>query len=318
MDVLIRDLFYRHFSNEILLRSEDAAVLEVKGKIAFTTDSYTVTPLFFNGGDIGKIAVAGTLNDLAMMGARPLYLSCAFIIEEGLPYETLERIVVSMKDELSKSGTKIVCGDTKVVPKGSVDQLFINTSGIGEVVLSALSAHNLQQDDIIIVSRDIGTHGACILASREGIELQSALSSDCATLWPVVEALISENISIRAMRDVTRGGLSAVLNEWAVSSDVCIELVEKNIPICDEVRGTCELLGMEPYDFANEGTFILAIDPCDALRAIEILHQFSMSSNAAIIGSVTSHKAGRVILRSAWGSTRYLERPKGELLPRIC
>lgn len=318
MDALIRDLFYRHFSNDILLRSEDAAVLEVNGKIAFTTDSYTVTPLFFNGGDIGKIAVAGTLNDLAMMGARPLYLSCAFIIEEGLPYETLERIVLSMKDELSKSGAKIVCGDTKVVPKGSVDQLFINTSGIGEVVLSALSAHNLQQDDTIIVSRDIGVHGACILASREGIELQSSLSSDCATLWPVVEALISENISIRAMRDATRGGLSAVLNEWAVSSDVCIELEEKNIPIGDEVRGICELLGMEAYDFANEGTFILAIDPCDALRTIEILHRFSMSCNAAIIGNVTSHKAGRVILRSAWGSTRYLERPKGELLPRIC
>ena len=318
MDGLIRDLFYRHFSNEILLRSEDAAVLEVNGKIAFTTDSYTVTPLFFNGGDIGKIAVAGTLNDLAMMGARPLYLSCAFIIEEGMPYETLERIVLSMKDELSKSGAKIVCGDTKVVPKGSVDQLFINTSGIGEIVLSALSAYNIQEDDIIIVSRDIGAHGATILASREGIELQSALSSDCATLWPVIEALIDENIRIRAMRDATRGGLSAVLNEWAVCSDVCIEIEEQSVPICDEVRGICELLGMEPYDFANEGTFILAIHPLDKERAIEILHRFEMSCNAAIIGSVTSYKVGRVILRSAWGSTRYLERPKGELLPRIC
>jgi hydrogenase expression/formation protein HypE len=318
MDSLIHDLFYRHFSNDILLRSEDAAVLEIKGKIAFTTDSYTVTPLFFNGGDIGKIAVAGTLNDLAMMGARPLYLSCAFIIEEGLSYEVLERIVLSMKDELYQSGAKIVCGDTKVVPKGSVDQLFINTSGIGEIVLSDLSAHNLQQEDMIIVSRDIGAHGATILASREGIELQSALSSDCATLWPVVEALIDENIRIHAMRDATRGGISAVLNEWAVASDVCIEIEEQSVPICDEVRGICELLGMEPYEFANEGTFILAVHPADAARAIDILHRFTMSSNAAIIGRVTSHKAGRVILRSAWGSTRYLERPKGELLPRIC
>lgn len=318
MDALIANLFYRHFSNDILLRSEDAAVLEINGKIAFTTDSYTVSPLFFNGGDIGKIAVAGTLNDLAMMGARPLYLSCAFIIEEGLPYETLERIVISMKEELSKSNAQIVCGDTKVVPKGSVDQLFINTSGVGEIVVDGLSAHNLQQDDIIIVSRDIGTHGATILASREGIDIESALSSDCATLWPVVDALICENIGIRAMRDATRGGVAAVLNEWAVASDICIDLEEQSIPICDEVRGICELLGMEAFEFANEGTFVLAIHPADALRAIEILHRHEMCANAAIIGSVTSHKAGRVILRSAWGSTRFLERPKGELLPRIC
>lgn len=318
MDALIRDLFYQHFSNDILLRSEDAAVLEVNGKIAFTTDSYTVTPLFFNGGDIGKIAVAGTLNDLAMMGAKPLYLSCAFIIEEGFPYETLERIVISMKDELCKSGAKIVCGDTKVVPKGSVDQLFINTSGIGEIVLPELSAHNLQEDDIIIVSRDIGTHGATILASREGIGIENSLSSDCATLWPVVEALIDENIRIHAMRDATRGGLSAVLNEWAVASDICIEIEEHTVPICDEVRGICELLGMEPYEFANEGTFILSIHPSDAQRTIQVLHRFPMSANTAIIGSVTTYKTGRVILKSAWGSSRYLERPKGELLPRIC
>ncbi|MDP3300395.1 MAG: hydrogenase expression/formation protein HypE [Sulfuricurvum sp.] len=318
MDSLIRDLFYRHFSNDILLLSEDAAVLEINGKIAFTTDSYTVTPLFFNGGDIGKIAVAGTLNDLAMMGARPLYLSCAFIIEEGLSYEVLERIVLSMKDELSHSGAKIVCGDTKVVPKGSVDQLFINTSGIGEIVLEGLSAHNIQEDDIIIVSRDIGTHGATILASREGIDLESALCSDCATLWPAVEALIGENIGIRAMRDATRGGVAAVLNEWAVASDVCIEIEEQTVEVCDEVRGICELLGMEPFEFANEGTFILAIHPSDAKRAIEILHRFNMCANASIIGKVTRHKAKRVILKSPWGSSRYLERPKGELLPRIC
>ncbi|MDQ1298068.1 MAG: hydrogenase expression/formation protein HypE [Campylobacterota bacterium] len=318
MDALIRDLFYRHFSNDTLLRSEDAAVLEINGKIAFTTDSYTVTPLFFNGGDIGKIAVAGTLNDLAMIGARPLYLSCAFIIEEGLPYETLERIVLSMKEELSKGNAKIVCGDTKVVPKGSVDQLFINTSGIGEIVLSSLSAHNIQEDDILIVSRDIGAHGATILASREGIDIESALSSDCATLWPVVEALIADGIRVHAMRDATRGGMAAVLNEWAGASEICLEIEENSVPIRDEVRGICELLGMEPFEFANEGTFILAIHPFDAQRAIDVLHRFQMSTNAAIIGRATTYKAGRVILKSAWGSSRYLERPKGELLPRIC
>lgn len=318
MDGLIRELFYRYFFNDILLRSEDAAVLEIDGKIAFTTDSYTVSPLFFNGGDIGKIAVAGTLNDLAMMGARALYLSCAFIIEEGLPYETLERIVLSMKEELCQCGAKIVCGDTKVVPKGSVDQLFINTSGIGEVMLHGLSARNIQENDVIIVSRDIGTHGATILASREGIDLESTLSSDCATLWPVVEALMAENIGIRAMRDATRGGMAAVLNEWATASDICIQVEEQCVPICDEVRGICELLGMEPYEFANEGTFILAVHPSDAQKAIEVLHRYAMSVNAAIIGSVTTYKARRVILKSALGSSRYLERPKGELLPRIC
>ncbi|MDP1784970.1 MAG: hydrogenase expression/formation protein HypE [Sulfuricurvum sp.] len=318
METLIHNLFYRHFGNEILLRSEDAAVLDVQGKIAFTTDSYTVTPLFFNGGDIGRIAVAGTLNDLAMMGAKPLYLSCAFMLEEGLSYETLERIVISMKEELSQSGAKIVCGDTKVLPRGSVDQIFINTSGIGEVITEGISSHNLQAEDVILVSRDIGAHGATILASREGIELESSLCSDCAVLWPAVKALIDEKIAIHAMRDATRGGIAAVLNEWAMASDVCIEIKEEMIPISDEVRGICELLGMEPYDFANEGTFVLAVAPQDALRAQEILRRFEISTNAQVIGNVTVQKPGRVILHSPWGTARYLERPKGELLPRIC
>lgn len=318
METLIHNLFYRHFGNEILLRSEDAAVLNMQGKIAFTTDSYTVTPLFFSGGDIGRIAVAGTLNDLAMMGAKPLYLSCAFMLEEGLSYETLERIVISMKEELSQSGAKIVCGDTKVLPRGSVDQIFINTSGIGEIMTEGISSHNLQAEDVILVSRDIGAHGATILASREGIELQSDLCSDCAVLWPAVKALIDEKIAIKAMRDATRGGIAAVLNEWAMASEVCIEIKEQMIPISDEVRGICELLGMEPYDFANEGTFVLAVASQDALRAQEILRRFEISTNAQVIGNVTLQKPGRVILHSPWGTTRYLERPKGELLPRIC
>lgn len=292
--------------------------MEVKGKIAFTTDSYTVSPLFFNGGSIGTIAIAGTLNDLAMMGARPLYLSCAFIIEEGLAYEVLEKIVLSMKEELSASDAKIVCGDTKVVPRGSCDQIFINTSGIGEIVIDTISAHNLCKEDVVLVSRDIGTHGATILASREGIDLQSDLSSDCALLWPCVNALIEEGIQIKALRDATRGGIAAVLNEWAVASAVCIEIDEAMIPISDPVRGICELLGMEPYDFANEGTFVLAVAYSDAEKAEEILRRFDIGRNGQIIGKVSLKKPGRVILRSAWGTTRYLERPKGELLPRIC
>lgn len=316
MESLISDLFYRHFSNDILLRSEDAAVLDIKGKIAFTTDSFTVTPIIFSGGDIGKIAIAGTVNDLAMMGAKPLYLSCGFMIEEGLSYSVLESIVISMRDELAVSGAKIVCGDTKVVPRGSLDQIFINTSGIGEIVMDGISSHMIETGDAILVSRDIGTHGASILASREGIELISSLKSDCATLWPVVDTLIRGGIRIKAMRDATRGGLSAVLNEWAVSSRVCLEIDEVAIPVCDEVQGICEMMGFEPVDFANEGTFILAVSPDDAQKAVKLLHNFHPL--ASIIGEATQRKSGRVILRSSWGSSRYLDRPKGELLPRIC
>lgn len=316
MESLISGLFYRYFGNDILLRSEDAAVLEVKGKIAFTTDSFTVSPIVFAGGDIGKIAIAGTVNDLAMMGAKPLYLSCGFMIEEGLAFETLESIVSSMASELAKSGAKIVCGDTKVVPRGSVDKIFINTSGIGEIMREGISAHAIENGDAILVSRDIGTHGAAILAAREGIELQSDLKSDCETLWPAVERLLREGIGIKAMRDATRGGVAAVLNEWAVASGVCLEIDEEALPISDEVRGICEMMGFEPYDFANEGTFIVAVEAGDQTRTCEILQEFNVT--ASIIGQATAQKNGRVILRSGWGSLRYLELPKGELLPRIC
>jgi len=318
MNRLIHDLFYKSFDNDILKSAEDAAVLKPKGAVAFTTDSFTVSPIFFKGGDIGKLAVAGTVNDLAMMGAKPLWLSSAFMIEEGLPFEELERIVQSMAQELQKSGAKIVCGDTKVVPKGSVDKIFINTSGIGEVLTDGISAHNLEFGDAIIVSRDIGRHGAAIMMAREGIDLESELKSDCETLWPSVEALIDAKVKIKAMRDATRGGLAAVLNEWAEASNVCIEIEEEELPVCDEVRGICEMLGFEPYDLANEGTFILAVDSEDREIALEALRRHSFCTNAAVIGSVTDKRKGKVILQSSWGSNRFLELPKGELLPRIC
>lgn len=315
---LIHDLFYRHFGNEILIKAEDAAVLQVEKKIAFTTDSFTVSPLFFNGGDIGKLAVAGTVNDLAMMGARPLYLSAAFMIEEGFAFEELEQIVISMAKELEKSGAKIVCGDTKVVPRGSVDKLFINTAGIGEIVREDISALNLHEGDVIIASRDIGRHGATVLMAREGLDVMSDLKSDCETLWPAVEALVEGNISISAMRDATRGGLSAVLNEWARSSDVCLEIEESAVNISDEVRGICEMFGFEAMDFANEGTFILAVAPMHAAFAIDILQRFDFCRDAAVIGRVTRQNDGRVVLFSSYGSRRFLDLPKGELLPRIC
>ena len=318
MNRLIHDLFYKSFDNDILKSAEDAAVLKPEGNVAFTTDSFTVSPIFFKGGDIGKLAVAGTVNDLSMMGAKPLWLSSAFMIEEGLPFEELEQIVQSMAKELQKSGAKIVCGDTKVVPKGSVDKIFINTSGIGEVVVSGISAHNLEVGDAIIVSRDIGRHGAAIMMAREGIDLESDLKSDCETLWPAVEALIDAKVKIKAMRDATRGGLAAVLNEWAEASNICIEVEEEQLPVCDEVRGICEMLGFEPYDLANEGTFILAVDSADKEVVLEVLGKYSFCTDAAVIGSVTDKKLGKVILQSSWGSNRFLELPKGELLPRIC
>jgi hydrogenase expression/formation protein HypE len=309
---LINELFYKNFSNPILESAEDAAVVKLNGKTAFTTDSFTVSPIFFNGGNIGKLAIAGTCNDLAMMGARPKFLSCGFMIEEGLEFKELEVIVKTMANELKKSGAKIVCGDTKVVPAGSVDKIFINTSGIGEIIKDSISAHNLNEGDVIIVSRDIGRHGTVVMAHR--YEVETNLCSDCKVLWEEVEALINAGIEIKAMRDATRGGLSAVLNEWALSSDIGIEISEEKLPISDEVVGLCEIFGFEPMDLANEGTFIIAVSNKDADKAEEILKQFNDS--ATIIGKVTNDK--KVVLVSPWGSKRYIELPKGELLPRIC
>ena len=309
---LIKELFYKNFSNEILERAEDAAVINLNGKTAFTTDSFTIDPIFFNGGDIGKLSIAGTCNDLAMMGAKPKFLSASFIIEEGFEFSDLEKIVSSMSNELNKIEAKIVCGDTKVVPKGTVDKIFINTTGIGEVIKDNISAHNLKIGDKILVSRDIGRHGSVVLAKRFGVD--SEIESDCKVLWDEVKSLIDADIKIKAMRDATRGGLSAVLNEWAEASEVGIEIEEEKIPISDEVLGLCEIFGFEPMDLANEGTFIVAVDRKDSQKALEILKKFNPS--ASIIGEVVEGE--RVILKTEYGSRRYIDLPKGELLPRIC
>ena len=314
---LIKEVFYDAFKNEILEKSEDAAVIQ-NGTLAFSTDSFTVSPLFFNGANIGKLAICGTCNDLAMMGAKPKYLTCSVIIEEGFEVELLEKIVASMKEELAKNEAIIVSGDTKVVPKGSVDKIFINTTGIGEILYKGISSNNITQNDLILVNRDIGTHGATIFASREGMDMNSNLKSDCASLYPQVKALIDSGVKITALRDATRGGVSAVLNEWAKQSNVCIEVDEEKIPVCDEVKGICEMLGFEATNLANEGTFVLAIAKEDAAKAIEVLHTFSEASNACIIGTVTQQYPQKVVLNSAWGTKRFLDTPTGELLPRIC
>lgn len=314
---LISKIFFRHFKNDILARSEDAAVID-GGRLAFTTDSFTVNPIFFSGGDIGKLAICGTCNDLAMMGAQPEYLTCSVIIEEGFAVRDLEKIVMSMKKELDHNGAQIVCGDTKVVPKGSVDGIFINTTGIGRVRREGISSNAITAEDTILVSNAIGRHGAAIFANREGIEFDSALTSDCASLWPLVATLLEAGIAVTAMRDATRGGVAAVLNEWARQSGVAIEIDEAAVPVSDDVRGICEMLGFEPFSLANEGTFVLAVKSHDAARALALLHNDALGAKASVIGRVTDGHVGRVVLHSEWGTRRFLDLPVGELLPRIC
>jgi hydrogenase expression/formation protein HypE len=312
---LIKKVFYKAFKNEILERSEDAAVI---GNLAMTTDSFTVSPLFFAGADIGKLAVCGTCNDLAMMGAVPKYLTCSVIIEEGFEVESLERIVESMRHELTINGAVVVSGDTKVVPKGSVDKIFINTTGLGEIVQAGISSNNVSEEDVILINRDIGCHGATIFAAREGMEMSSTLKSDCNSLYPQVKALMDAGVRITAMRDATRGGVAAVLNEWARQSNVCIEVDEEKIPVSDEVKGICEMLGFEATALANEGTFVMAIHKDSAAKALEILKSFEACAMASVVGEVTQKYPQKVILKSPWGTSRFLETPNGELLPRIC
>jgi len=315
---LIKDLFLKYFSNEILNRLEDSALLNLRGKVAFTTDAFTVSPIFFRGGNIGKLAVAGTVNDLAVMGAKPKYLSASFVIEEGLPFEDLERVVRSMAEEASRVGVLIVTGDTKVVPKGHADRLFISVSGIGEVVYEGLSAHNLREGDVIIVSGSVGDHGACILAQREGMEFDVPVESDCKSLWNMVEKVLSSGAEVHAIRDATRGGLAGVLNEWAQQSGVTIEVEEESIPVKEAVRGICELLGLEPTHLANEGMAVFAVAQKDAERVLEILRSTPEGREAQIIGRVIKKGDPKVILSTPYGVKRVMEPPAGELLPRIC
>ncbi|MEF3191624.1 MAG: hydrogenase expression/formation protein HypE [Campylobacterales bacterium] len=316
---LIKEIFFYYFGNKTLLSYEDSALLTVSGRIAMTTDGYTVKPIFFPGGDIGKIAVAGTTNDLAVMGAKPRFLSASFIIEEGLALADLERIVASMAKELTTTGAMIVTGDTKVVPRGAADGVFITTTGIGEILYEGLSASALRPGDIVLVSHTIGEHGAVIFAAREGIDLGVDLESDCASLWPLIEQLLAAKLPVVAMRDATRGGLAAVLNEWAVQSNVGIVCAEEAIPVREAVRGVCELLGFEATSLANEGTFVLALrDRVAADEALSIMKSHPLGKDAAIIAEVVEVHPGRVVLSNGWGTTRYLDAPSGELLPRIC
>ena len=345
---LVEQLFLRHFDNPILARLDDAAVIEASGfrfrvpdspslksetsdlKLAFTTDSYVVSPIFFPGGDIGKLAVCGTVNDLAMSGAVPLYLSTGFILEEGLPLADLERVVVSMATTAQAAGVRIVTGDTKVVDRGKADKLFVNTAGVGVVPVGVeMGSDRVRPGDVVILSGTIGDHGMTIKSQRGGLRFASPLVSDCAPLHGLVAAMLNslsvlpvgEEMVVGAMhclRDPTRGGLATTLDEVAGKSGVGIEIEERAVPVRDAVRAACELLGLDPLYVANEGKCLAIVSPQAADAALEAMRSHPLGREAAIIGQVVEEHPGTVILRSRVGGKRVVDMLSGEQLPRIC
>lgn len=317
---LIRDVFLPALDNPFLARLDDQAVVEINGqRLAMTTDSFVVKPLFFPGGDIGSLAVHGTVNDLAMGGANPLFLSAAFIIEEGFSMEQLQRIVASMRSAAAAANVQVVTGDTKVVEKGKGDGLFINTTGIGLVPDGVdLSANRAQPGDRVLLSGSIGEHGIAILAQREGLEFETQIQSDSAALHTLVAEMLRTTHQIRCMRDPTRGGVSSTLNEIAQQSRVGIQLEEQAIPIREEVRGACELLGLDPLYVANEGKLIAIVAPGFAEGLLQAMRRHPLGARAEIIGTVTQQNAGLVTMRTPFGTTRIVDMLAGDQLPRIC
>jgi hydrogenase expression/formation protein HypE len=312
---LIERVFLPAFANPELEARHDGALLSLNGaRLAFTTDSYVVRPLIFPGGTIGDLAVNGTVNDLAMCGARPLYLSAGFILEEGLPVETLRVVVASMRDAALRSGVALVTGDTKVVDKGKGDGIFLNTAGIGIIERDGVIAPaSVRPGDAVIVSGSLGAHGVAILSVREGLEFESSIVSDTAPLWPLVEALFAAGIEVHCLRDLTRGGLASALNEIASARGVSIRIEEAAIPVEDAVRGACEILGLDPLYVANEGRFAAFLPEPDAARAVEVL-----GAGASRIGHVVDGPRGVVVMRSRVGGNRVVDMLSGEQLPRIC
>ena len=317
---LMQRVFMPHLHNAFLDLLDDQAKLDLPaGRTAFTTDTYVVSPICFPGGNIGELAVNGTVNDLAVGGATPMYLSTGFVLEEGFSLFTLESIVKSMAEAARKAGVMIVTGDTKVVGKGQCDKIFINTSGVGIIREgSSLSCRNLKPGDSIILSGTVGDHGMAIMTSREGLSFQSKIMSDCAALNSMISAVLDAVPNVHAMRDPTRGGVAATLNELAGSSAVGIEINETTVPVKPDVRGACELLGIDPLHVANEGKLVLAVASEDADRVVDVLRSFESGRDAVIIGSVVNEHPGMVVMRTAFGSRRIIDLPLGEQLPRIC
>jgi hydrogenase expression/formation protein HypE len=320
MHRLLEEVFGPAFSNPILDMCHDSAQFTAPpGRLAMTTDSYVVRPIFFPGGDIGSMAIYGTVNDLAMSGARPLYLTSAFIIEEGLPMETLWRVVCAMRGAAQKCGVQIVTGDTKVVDKGKGDGLFINTAGIGVIEhKQTIAPQNVQSGDVVIVSGDLGRHGMAVMAVREGLQFETTIESDSAPVHETVLELIKSGIKIHCLRDLTRGGLAGALNEIAEAAGVKITVEQNSIPVREDVHAACEMLGLDPLHVANEGRFVAFVPARDAGRALEILRRDTVSTDAALIGEVVEKTAPLVTLKSALGVDRILDMPSGEQLPRIC
>jgi len=316
---LVEKSFVKVLANPLLDKMDDSAVFELSGRLAFTTDSYVVSPIFFPGGDIGKLAVCGTVNDLATSGAKPLYLSLAFIIEEGLALEDLEKIVNSVQAVCGEAGVEIVTGDTKVVTRGSADKLFINTAGVGVIPEGVnISGSNARPGDKVILSGAIGDHGIAVVSKREGLSFATKLKSDCAPLGGLVAEMLKASPDIHALRDPTRGGLATSLNELAQQSKVSIRIEEKEIPVREEVLAACEMLGFDPLYVANEGKMIAIVPPGDADKVLKAMRRNKYGKKAAIIGEVGAENPGRVTMKTVLGSSRIVDMMVGDLLPRIC
>lgn len=316
---LIEKVFKKHFSNPEFT-ADDAAVLEIgNGKIAMTTDGFIVSPYEFNGGNIGKLSICGTVNDLSCMGARPMYMTCSFVIEEGFPLDKLEEIASYMEKTAAEAGVRIVAGDTKVAGKGQVDHVFITTTGIGKLEDGVkTSGAFAKPGDAILVTGDVGRHGCTILLAREDLGIEADVKSDCAPLWGTVESMLNVTKDIHVIRDATRGGVGTVLYEIAAESHVGVKLNSEAVPVDPAVRGVCGMLGLDPLYLANEGTLVVIAPKEHAKALVDALHQGKYSANAAIIGEITDMMPGKVVMTTEIGAETLLPQPGGELLPRIC
>ncbi len=316
---LVEKSFLGAFDNPFLAKLDDSAVIDLSGRLAFTTDSYVVSPIFFPGGDIGKLAVCGTVNDLAMSGAQPLYLSLAFIIEEGLSQSALSQIVDSVQKAAQEAGVKIVAGDTKVVHRGSADKLFINTAGVGVISEGVdISGGNARPGDKVILSGTIGDHGIAVFSQREGLSFSTQLESDCAPLGSLVAEMLTASPNIHCLRDPTRGGLATTLNELAKQSKVGIRIEEERIPVREEVLGACEMLGFDPLYVANEGKLVAIVPATDADKVLQAMRENNYGQGAVIIGEVRAEHPGRVVMKTCLGASRIVDMMVGDILPRIC
>ena len=317
---IIQKMIVPQFKNDLLDQLHDGALFTLDGlRLAFSTDSYVVNPIFFPGGDIGELAVNGTVNDLAMCGARPLFLSAAFIIEEGFPMDDLWRVILSMQAAATKAGVKLVTGDTKVVDRGKGDKIFINTSGIGVVDSGIqIGSRNARVGDVVIISGPIAVHGIAIMSVREGLEFESQIESDTASLNHLVMSMLAASRNVHVLRDPTRGGVASSLNEIAESSHVGIKIDEEKIPITEPVRGACEILGLDPLYVANEGKLIAFVSPGDAESVLSVMRQNPLGKESVVIGEVVGDHPGTVVMRTSIGGSRVVDMLSGEQLPRIC